>query len=111
MYAFKAGARAIMAHYERMGIAAEKVEKGVDYGIYHTTFKIKGEPLVSIIIPNKDHSRDLDVCVRSILEKSTYGTWNLLLWKITVQSRRPLLIMRKWKKSIRRPCSHLERGL
>ena len=72
MYAFEAGARAIMAHYERMGIAAEKVEKGVDYGIYHTTFKIKGEPLVSIIIPNKDHSRDLDVCVRSILEKSTY---------------------------------------
>ena len=58
-----------MAHYERMGIPAERVEKGVDYGIYHTTFKIKGEPLISIIIPNKDHSKDLDVCVRSILEE------------------------------------------
>ena len=79
MYAFEAGARAIMAHYERMGIAAEKVEKGVDYGIYHTTFKIKGEPLVSIIIPNKDHSRDLDVCVRSILEKSTYRNLEFII--------------------------------
>ena len=79
MYAFEAGARAIMAHYERMGIAAEKVEKGVDYGIYHTTFKIKGEPLVSIIIPNKDHSRDLDVCVRSILERSTYRNLEFII--------------------------------
>ena len=45
-----------MAHYERMGIKAEKVEKGVDYGIYHTTFQLDGEPLVSVIIPNKDHT-------------------------------------------------------
>ena len=79
MYAFEAGSRAIMAHYERMGIPAERVEKGVDYGIYHTTFKIKGEPLVSIIIPNKDHSRDLDVCVRSILEKSTYRNLEFII--------------------------------
>lgn len=72
LYAFEAGARAIMAHYERCGIAAEKVEKGVDYGIYHTTFRIQGEPLVSVIIPNKDHTRDLDLCIRSIIERATY---------------------------------------
>ena len=72
LYAFEAGARAIKAHYERMGIEALSVEKGVDYGIYHTTFKITGEPLVSIIIPNKDHTADLDLCMRSILEKSVY---------------------------------------
>ena len=61
-----------MAHYERCGIPAEKVEKGVDYGIYHTTFKIQGDPLVSVIIPNKDHSVDLDLCIRSIIERATY---------------------------------------
>lgn len=72
LYAFEAGARAIKAHYERMGIEALSVEKGVDYGIYHTAFKITGEPLVSIIIPNKDHTADLDLCVRSIIEKSVY---------------------------------------
>ena len=60
LYAFEAGFRAIMEHYHRMGIEAEKVEKGVDYGIYHTTFKIKDDPLVSVIIPNKDHRQDLD---------------------------------------------------
>lgn len=72
LYAFEAGARAIKAHYDRVGTPALSVEKGIDYGIYHTRFKITGEPLVSIIIPNKDHSADLDLCVRSIIEKSTY---------------------------------------
>ncbi|MCI8660882.1 MAG: glycosyltransferase family 2 protein [Lachnospiraceae bacterium] len=72
LYAFEAGSRAIMAHYERCGILADKVEKGVDYGIYHTTFRIKGEPLVSVVIPNKDHTEDLDLCIRSILAKATY---------------------------------------
>lgn len=72
LYAFEAGARAIMAHYDRVGVEAEKVEKGVDYGIYHTTYRIHGEPLVSVIIPSKDHHRDLDLCIRSIIEKATY---------------------------------------
>jgi GT2 family glycosyltransferase len=61
-----------MAHYERCGIEAEKVEKGVDYGIYHTFFRINGEPLVSVIIPNKDHAKDLDLCIRSVLERASY---------------------------------------
>lgn len=72
LYAFEAGSRAIMAHYERMGIQAEKVEKGVDYGIYHTTFRIPGNPLVSVVIPNKDHHQDLDLCIRAILTRGTY---------------------------------------
>ena len=72
LYAFEAGSRAIMDHYKRMGIAAEKVEKGVDFGIYHTKFVLRGEPLVSVIIPNKDHTRDLDNCIRPMLTKGTY---------------------------------------
>lgn len=72
LYAFEAGSRAIMAHYERCGIPAEKVEKGVDYGIYHTTFRIQGDPLVSVVIPNKDHHKDLDLCMRSLMERATY---------------------------------------
>ena len=75
LYAFEAGARAIMAHYGRVGIRAEKVEKGVDYGIYHTIYEIEGEPLVSVIIPNKDHHTDLDLCIRSLIER---GTWKNL---------------------------------
>ena len=79
LYAFEAGARAIMDHYARAGIGAEKVEKGVDYGIYHTTFRIDGEPLVSVIIPSKDHSADLDLCVRSVLTKCTYKNLEIVV--------------------------------
>lgn len=72
LYAFEAGARAVMAHYERCGIPARKVEKGVDYGIYHTTFEIQGTPLVSVVIPSKDHHKDLDLCIRSMIQRATY---------------------------------------
>lgn len=79
LYAFEAGARAVMDHYTRVGIKAEKVEKGVDYGIYHTTFRIHGEPLVSVIIPSKDHSADLDLCLRSVLTKCTYKNLEIVV--------------------------------
>lgn len=79
LYAFEAGSRAIMAHYERVGIQAEKVEKGVDYGIYHTKFKIMGNPLVSVIIPNKDHTDDLDQCIRPMLTKGTYRNLEIVV--------------------------------
>ena len=79
LYAFEAGSRAIMAHYRRCGIPAEKVEKGVDYGIYHTTFRIQGDPLVSVVIPNKDHVKDLDLCLRSILNQATYRNLEFII--------------------------------
>lgn len=79
LYAFEAGARAIKAHYERMGTEVLSVEKGVDYGIYHTRFKIPGDPLVSVIIPSKDHSGDLDLCIRSILERSVYNNLEFIV--------------------------------
>ncbi|MCF0106638.1 MAG: glycosyltransferase [Holdemanella sp.] len=66
--------KAIKAHYDRMHIPYEDVERGVDAGYYHTTFKKPDEkaPFVSIIIPTKDHSDDLDLCIRSVIEKSEY---------------------------------------
>ena len=78
MYAFEAGARAIKAHFERVGIAVDSVEKGVDFGIYHTRFHLKEEPLVSVIIPNKDHKADLDLCLTSLLDKGSYKNMEVI---------------------------------
>ena len=74
LYAFEAGSRAVSAHYERTGTPFGSVEKGVTYGYYHTLFKRPGPdaPLISVIIPNKDHREDLDKCIRSIAERSVY---------------------------------------
>ncbi len=79
MYAFEAGARAIKAHYERVGIPVDSVEKGVDYGIYHTRFHLEEEPLVSVIIPNKDHRADLELCLTSLLDKGTYRNLEVIV--------------------------------
>jgi GT2 family glycosyltransferase len=77
-YAFDAGKRAILAHYERVGLKAE-VFDGVSPGIYHSRFEIPGEPLVSVLIPNKDHSGDLRTCVRSLMEKSDYRNFEIVI--------------------------------
>ena len=71
LYAFEAGRRAIEAHYSRIGVPAA-VENAAFYGMYRTKYDWKEKPLVSIIIPNKDHRKDLETCVNSILEKTTY---------------------------------------
>ena len=71
LYAFDAGQRAVQAHYDRLGIRAE-VSKGEYLGLYRTRFLRDYDPLISIIIPNKDHTEDLDRCIQSIEEKSTY---------------------------------------
>ena len=41
--------------------------------------KIQGEPLVSILIPNKDHIDDLEKCLSSIYEKSTWKNYEILV--------------------------------
>lgn len=70
-YAFEAGAKVVQAHYERIGFDAE-VLMGPVNGIYRTKYHLQENPLVSIIIPNKDHIEDLDKCIRAIEEKATY---------------------------------------
>lgn len=72
MYAFENGEKALQSYYERNRIDV-RVEMRRDYlGIYHSIYHLKEKPLVSIIIPNKDHIRDLEKCINSIEEKSTY---------------------------------------
>lgn len=81
LYAFEAGARAIRAHYERVwpDYPVAEVKKGIDYGIYHTFFSLRTEPLVSVIIPNKDHTDDLDTAIRSLMEKGTYRNLEFII--------------------------------
>lgn len=78
LYAFEAGRRAIEAHYKRLGIPA-RVENAQFYGMYRTRYEWKEEPLVSIIIPNKDHSEDLAKCINSIYEKSDYHNFEFII--------------------------------
>ena len=77
-YAFEAGKRAIEAHYERTGVRAE-VFQGEFLGLYRTKFIRDHDPLISIIIPNKDHTDDLKRCMDSIDRKSTYQNYEYII--------------------------------
>ncbi len=78
MYAYKAGQEAVRAHYQRLGIEAE-VSMTEHFGRYRTTFPVKGNPKVSILIPNMDHKADLKRALDSIYEKSTYDNFEILI--------------------------------
>lgn len=78
MYAFEAGRRALEQYYKRNSIEA-KVENGVRYGIYRTIFKIIEKPLISIIIPNKDHIDELKKCIESIITHTQYKNYEIII--------------------------------
>lgn len=77
MYAFDAGKSAIEDHLKRCGQDGE-VSHAKDLGYYRVKYEVKGSPLVSIIIPNKDEVESLDKCLQSI-EKSTYKNYEIIV--------------------------------
>ena len=78
LYAFEAGKRAIEAHYKRLNIPAT-VEHGTYHGLYRTHYHWDEQPLISILIPNKDHISDLKSCISSIDKKSTYKNYEYII--------------------------------
>lgn len=80
MYAFDAGARAIEAHLQRMGVkgTVEAFGEKEKLGFYRVHYDLLDRPLVSIIIPNKDEQESLDKCLRSIA-KSSYDNYEVII--------------------------------
>ena len=85
-WAFEAGTRAVQAHCERIGLPAE-VERDLDApGVYHLRPRLRGEPLVSIVIPTGGGRREVrfqevvlvEHCLRSVVETSTYGNYEIV---------------------------------
>lgn len=77
-YAFDNGIKAIESHLKRVGLDAT-VTNGCINGIYRVDYKLKGQPKVSIIIPSKDEKETLKVCINSILEKTTYENYEIVI--------------------------------
>ena len=77
MYAYEAGLRAAQAHFDRIGVNVI-MEDGLDLGFYHPHHVLQGSPLVSILIPNKDHIEDLEKCIASI-ERNTYSNYEVIV--------------------------------
>ena len=86
-YIVDAGAKAVRAHYRRMGIEAEVIPTKYP-GMYRTKYPVKQTPKISVIIPNKDHTDDLIKCLRSIREKNTYENIEILVIENNSQKKK-----------------------
>lgn len=77
-YAFEAGIRALESHLERCKIKGT-VTMTEQYGLYRVKYELEKTPLVSILIPNKDHVDDLQRCVQSLYENSSYTNFEIII--------------------------------
>ena len=76
-YAFDSGKKALGEHLARGGVDAT-VHDGPILGTYHVIYHLRTQPLVSVIIPNKDHPDVLRRCVESLAE-SSYANYELVV--------------------------------
>ena len=77
-YVAKAAKKAIADHLERTGQRGE-VRDGLYPSTYKVDYEIEGEPLVSILIPNMDHTDDLEKCLSSLYKKNTWRNFEVIV--------------------------------
>jgi glycosyltransferase involved in cell wall biosynthesis len=77
-YAHESGKRALRDYLSRNGIDADVCD-GAGITNYRTRYRFKHMPKVSIIIPFKDKFRFLKRCIDSIIQKSSYKNYGLIL--------------------------------
>lgn len=68
----------IEKHLERMGLEYDSIQDGKYKGQYKINYKIKGNPLVSLVVPNKDLVEDLKKLIESV-KKSTYQNYEIVI--------------------------------
>lgn len=79
-YAVDAAKRAVHDHIlEVYGMDAKVESTRAFPTIFRIRYPLFEKPLISIIIPNRDHMEDLSRCVESIINKSTYPDYEIIV--------------------------------
>ena len=77
-YVAKAAKKALADHLTRTGRVGT-VTDGLFPSTYRVLWKIEGDPKVSILIPNKDHTDDLEKCLHSIWTKTEWEHFEVIV--------------------------------
>ena len=79
-YVVEAARGAVADHLKRHGFTHFQI---TSTRAFETIFKIRypiaGDPMISVVIANKDHRKDLERCITSIMEKSTYENYEIIV--------------------------------
>ncbi len=77
-YALLAGQKTLDDHFERTGVAARA--ELLDFGMYRTHYALPNDmPLVSLIIPTRNGLSLIKQCINSIVEKTTYTNYEIII--------------------------------
>lgn len=77
-YTLDAARRALSEHLDRLGLVGEVEDSSIP-STYRIKYAITGSPKVSIVIPNMDYVDTLRACISSILEKTTYKNFEIVI--------------------------------
>lgn len=78
-YAIEAGRLALQRHFDSLGVHGTVEESETPF-VYRMRYALpEPAPLVSIVIPTKDHVETLDACLMSIAQKATYTNYEIVL--------------------------------
>lgn len=77
-YCLDTAKKALAEHLSRMGLEGI-VEDNIYDSSYRIHYQLHDKPLISILIPNKDHVKDLRKCLDSIREKTTYKNYEIII--------------------------------
>lgn len=87
-YAIESARGAVADHLRKHGFSHFTITSTRAFEtIFKITYEIIGDPKISIIIPNKDHVEDLRRCVTSIIEKSTYDNYEIVIVENNSESK------------------------
>lgn len=79
-YAVEAARGAVAEHLRKHGFTHFQITSTRAFEtIFRIRYQILGDPKVSIVIANKDHVEDLRRCITSILTKSTYDNYEIIV--------------------------------
>ncbi len=78
LYDTESEKKVLYEHLERSNLDG-KVENGLFLSSYKIIYEIKNNPLISIIIPNKNQMETLKKCIKSIIDKSTYKFYEIII--------------------------------
>ncbi len=79
-YAIEAAKGAVAAHLTAQGFKNFEITSTKAFEtIFQIKYEILGNPKVSVVIANKDHIEDLTRCISSILERSTYDNYEIVV--------------------------------
>lgn len=78
-YTAKSGILAVKEHLQRCGLNATVESSPIHPNVYRIKYELVATPLISILIPNKDHIDELSRCIDSIRDKSTYTNYEIIV--------------------------------